>query len=485
MSRLVTVLASSLLFAVAPHPPNDSTEWVPHPTPHENSTITHITASNAAKLAVTWRMALPEASDGSPLFLNNVLAGNTRRDLLIVETPAGRVVAVDAKHGNIVWQTTPPNGPRWTTSSPVVDPQRRYVFAYGLDGSIHRYSIADGREVDGGGWPELVTLKPEVEKGSSAMSIARAADGVTYLYMTTAAYPDPGDAGDYQGHLVAINLDTGEQNVFNALCSDRAFHFSHQPGNNCANVQSGIWARAGAVYDPLLDRLFITTGNGVYDADRGGFNWGSSVVGLRPDGTTDRGTPVDSYTPADYQRLTDEDLDLSSTTVVPLPVTNAEWPRLAVQSGKDGRIRLLNLEDLSGQGGPRHLGGELQIINVPQGGEVLTHPAVWVDRKHVWVFIANGRGTSALELTRDGNGDPQLVERWTTTDRGTSPIIVDDVMYIVRPHQIRAVRPTTGRILWSDDSIGDTHWQTPIVVDGVVYICDNAGYLTAYSQHEE
>src|SRR6185369_11622466 len=106
----------------------------------------------------------------------------------------------------------------------------------------------------------------------------------------------------------------------------------------------------------------------------GGFNWGSSIVALRPDGSTDAGTPLDSYTPKNYRQLNDEDLDLSSTTIVILPVSRrlGPLPRLGVQSGKDGLLRLLDLGNLSGAGGPRNLGGELQVISLPQGGAVLT-----------------------------------------------------------------------------------------------------------------
>jgi hypothetical protein len=42
--------------------------------------------------------------------------------------------------------------------------------------------------------------------------------------------------------------------------------------------------------------------------------------------------------------------------------------------------RLINLANLSGQGGPGHTGGEIgSIISVPQGPGVLTQPAVWVN----------------------------------------------------------------------------------------------------------
>ncbi len=211
-------------------------------------------------LRAAWKQPLPEQSDAAPLYVTNIDAGGKVRDLLIVETDHGQVIALDADSGQTVWQTTAPLGVRWTTSTPAVDPERRYVFAYCLDGYIHRYAVADGHEAGGPGWPALITTKTDVEKGSSAIRIATARDGHEYLYMPTAAYPDPGDEGDYQGHVTTIDLATGGQWVFNAACSDKSFHLLPTlDENDCDQQQSGIWARAGVVYDPSLDRIFVGT----------------------------------------------------------------------------------------------------------------------------------------------------------------------------------------------------------------------------------
>jgi hypothetical protein len=94
--------------------------------------------------------------------------------------------------------------PCYTTSSPSIDPNRQYVYSYGLDGYVHKYQVGDGTEVMIGGWPELATLKGLNEKGSSALSIATASSGSAYLYVTNGGYP--GDGGDYQGHVTAIDL---------------------------------------------------------------------------------------------------------------------------------------------------------------------------------------------------------------------------------------------------------------------------------------
>jgi len=487
--RLPLILALLLFTAAKPNPPaatgsdDESGNWLQFDgNGGGRKPRSIITQSNVNQLEVAWRTAIPELADGAPVFVSGVTARDEFRNVLVVSTMYGRLIAIDAGTGRRLWMTTPPAGPRWTTSSPAVDPTRTYVFGYTLDGYIHRYDLSTGEEITGPGWPALITLKGDVEKGSSSISIATARNKRTYLYMTIAAYPEPGDEGDYQGHLVTIDLENGKQHVFNALCSDHDVHFTAAGDDtDCSKVQAGIWARAGAVYDSATDRVFVTTGNGPFTARDGGYDWGTSVIALRPDGSTDGGTPIDSFTPADYQRLTDQDLDLSSTTIEPIPTVNKNWPRVGVQSGKDGKLRLLNLNDLSGQGRPRNIGGELQVIDLPQGHAVMTQPAAWLNGKRSWIFVANNHGTAAFELIADDDGDPQLVLRWSNSLRGTTPVISNRVLYLAAPHQLTALRPTTGAILWQDDTIGDIHWQSPIIVQDTVYLSDNGGYITAYS----
>lgn len=440
-----------------------------------------LTRDSVKRLAVEWRITLPEIADTAPLYVSRVGMPDGDRDMVLVETMVGRVMAVDARNGEMLWQTTPPPGPRWTTSSPAVDPEGQFVFAYCLDGAIHKYDLRTGDEVRDGRFPAVATTKGEVEKGSSNIVLAKAANGETYLYMTLAAYPEPGDDGDYQGHLVTININTGEKRVFNALCSDRTeiFDDSNAEGD-CEAKQAGIWARSAVVYDPLTDHVFVTTGNGTFDADTGGYNWGTSVVALRADGSSDNGTPLDSYTPENHQQLTDDDLDLSSTTVALLP-TFPRQPHVGVQSGKDGNIRLLNLDDLSGRRAPRNLGGELQIVRVPQGGAVMTQPVAWRNptTHATWVFIANQRGVSGLRLSPSHT--PYLEPRWsTTTVRGTSPMLANGMLFVAASNAITALDPETGEVLWQDTSIGNIHWQSPIMVNRGLYLADHQNSLYCY-----
>lgn len=450
-----------------------------------------IDARSVKSLKLLFRIKLPGIADGSPVYLSSVKTRSGPKDLLFVTTREGHIIALDARSGSEIWKRSYPAGscrinkgalPCYTTSSPAIDPDLEYVYSYGLDGCVHKLRVADGEETIGGGWPEPATLKPFDEKGSSALSIATARNGVSYLYVVSSGYL--GDMGDYQGHLTAINLADGSQKVFNALCSNISLHFKERPERpDCPHLQAGIWARAGVLYSPDTDRIYIATGNGLFDPAR--FCWGDSVFSLNPDGTGSDGKPLDSYTPLNYQRLDVTDKDLGSTAPAVLPVRSSDGARnLLIQGGKDSKLRLLNPSNLSGKGGPGHTGGEIApLLNLPQGGVILTAPALWVEPKdgNTWVFIANSRGICGLKLEVKEGKPPMLEVAWKSSKGGTSPVVANGVLFYARSGKLRALDPATGKELWRNSRIGPIHWQSPVVVNGAVYISDEGGHLTAFS----
>jgi FG-GAP-like repeat/PQQ-like domain len=448
-----------------------------------------INVSNVASVAFKYQVTLPAVADGAPVFLRAVATASGVKDLLFVTTKAGDIVALDAKTGATVWNKLPlvgtchiNNGANvcYTTSSPAIDPNRQYVYSYGLDGYVHKYQVGDGTEILTGGWPQLGTLKGFNEKGSAALAFATA-QGVTYLYVVHGGYP--GDAGDYQGHVTAINLATGAQNVFNTMCSNQTGHLAL---GACNSNQSAIWARPSVIYDSGTNRIFMGTGNGNYTGNGGGNNWSESIIALNPNATGAAGRPIDAYTPTNFQQLDNADADLGSTAPAILPVpANSAVQHLAIQAGKDGQLRLVNLANLSAQNGPGNTGGEIgSVINVPQGtGAVLTQPAVWVNPFDgvTWVFVANGNGISGLKLQFDVNGNPSLVSPWLNGQGGTSPIVANNILYYAAGGALRALDPTTGISLWSTSQIGSIHWQSPIVANGWVYVTDQSAHLVAFA----
>lgn len=454
--------------------------------------------ANVGTLAFRWQAALPAEADGAPVFLRGVATPGGIRDLVFVTTRAGHLVALDATTGAQVWSQQ--HGPGtcrinngttvcYTTSSPAIDPNRQYVYSYGLDGFVHKHRVGDGVEITTGGWPQLATLKAYDEKGSSALAFATAG-GATYLYVVHGGYP--GDGGDYQGHVTAINLATGTQNVFNTMCSNQAVHLAHLDARCVAAARSALWSRAGVTYHAGTNRIYVATGNGSYNGNTGGFNWSESVLALNPDGTGAAGKPVDAYTPANFQALDNADADLGSTspTVLPVPA-NSNVPHLAIQSGKDSLVgagakaRLLNLANLSGTGGPGALGGEVggTMFTLPQSGVVLSQPATWVNPADgaTWAFVAHNNGLAGLRLQVDVNGNPSLTSPWSIATGGTSPHVANGVLYVARGGSIRAFDPTTGAQVWSNTQIGNLHWQSPVVHNGALYVTDRNSQLWSFA----
>ena len=500
--RLVSLIVLVSIFSISTSPSvtlaaNPSYNWLQfNGNPQHSGSNTSertILPGNVSELKRWYQATLPGVADGAPVYLSAVTTSSGVKDLLFVTTKNGFIVALDARTGVTVWSHQ--NGPGtchinnganicYTTSSPAIDPNLAYVYSYGLDGFVHKYQVGSGAESTAP-WPEPVTLKAFNEKGSSALSIATANGGASYLYVASAGYP--GDQGDYQGHITAINLSDGTQHVFNAVCSNLTDHFVQTPGTpDCPAVQTAIWARPGVVYSAATNRIYMSTGNGTFAP--ASHDWGDTVFALNPDGTGANSNPLDTYTPADFQQLQNTDAYLGSTDVAILPVpANSSIQHLAVQGGKDGLLRLLNLDNLSGQGGTGHTGGEIGnpiTIPVPQGGPVLTQPAVWTNPadNSTWVFVADGNGLSGLKLVVN-SGTPSLSTMWKNTTGGTSPVVSAGVLFYanINTGVIQGLNPLTGAVLWSDATIGGIHWESPIVDNGVLYITDENSHLTAYS----
>ena len=444
-------------------------------------------------------------TEGPPVVLHNVTTPSGVRDLAFIETRLGKLYALDARTGTTVWSAIPAaTSPTsiFTTTTPAIDPGKLFVYMYGFDGKVHKYSVGNGAESIGGGWPEVITLKPEIEKGITFLTYATDTGGTSYLYMGTSGYGD--SSNDASGHLTAINLTTGAQKVFNSMCSDQTVHFVRSPGTpRCATGHGAIWGRSTVLYSPGTNRIYGTTGDGTFDPAT--HLWGDSVLGLTPDGAGAAGNPLDTYTPGIFAQLQADDLDLGAASPALLPNSGAKFPNIAVQAGKDNVLRIINLSNLSnnvGGAGPGHTGGELWASAVidgtldPQG-----HPEGTIDNAIVswtnpadgstWAFVPHQRVLLAYKLLLDGAGNPSLGLQWSLTNPvypGSAIIIANNVLYRAYttvsggPGTIEARNPVTNALLWSNSTgIGGIHWQSPVVANGVLYLADNSGFVTAFA----
>jgi hypothetical protein len=304
-----------------------------------------------------------------------------------------------------------------------------------------------------------VTFDPTHEKIASALNISG-----RELIVTTGGYI--GDAPPYQGHIVTIDRRSGRiLHVWNSLCSNR--HLLIVP-RTCPLSDSAIWARSGAVVEPGSGRLLVTTSNAdarVATPFNGSTYWSDSVLELTPDASR----LLHNWTPRDQVHLSQTDTDLGSSAPAILPPANGY--HLAVQGGKDGQLHLLDLNRLNGTTGPAgpQLGGELQDIPTPGGGQLFTAPAVWSDGGREYVFVADGSGTASYAIT--GGTRPRLTRIAENGTAGTSPIVAGGLLYVYDPSDalLKVYEPTRLQQLASLPAAAG-HWNSPIVVGGRVIV---------------
>lgn len=439
-----------------------------------NTSEHRIAGANVHRLHVRWQISLGGVADSTPILLDHVRVGRTFPSMLFQTRKDGVTLGIEALSGRIMWHYST-TGPNITDSTPAADPSGQSIYVPGVDGKVHKLSAARGREERAPGFPARITRMPQTEKDAAALNLANG-----YLYAVTSGYF--GDATPYDGHVVSVKLSDGSTSVFNSLCSNR--HGLPGP-HSCSQQRSGIWSRGGAVVDPassMNGRIYAATGNGDFDANKGGHNYGDSVISL----SADLSSLLGSYTPTNYDQLEQGDIDLGSTSPAMLPEQpTSQTPWMLVQGGKDGLLKLLNRAALPG------VGNELQLITLPN--ELFATPAVWTDASNrAWVFVTFPNVVQAYRMRTNSHGVSQLVRVWQaspgqTSGEGTSPVVANGVVFVSFDGALVALNALNGDTLWSSamkssgKTIGPVHWESPIVVNGAVYCSDENGQLTAYS----
>ena len=399
---------------------------------------TGIDSANVATLR-RQQVAIDGTVDASAIYLHGVQVNGAAHDVFFVTTTYGKTLAVDAADGSILWRFTPPDynsfvgSYRITTSTPVADPDRLFIYAAAPDGFIRKLAVNDGRVA----WSTSITTLPTREKIASPLNFDRG-----HVIATTGGYI--GDAPPYQGHVAVIDAAVGTLlHVWNSLCSDRAGLIAP---SSCSESGSAIWGRAGAAVDTTTGDIVVTTGDGLWD---GRMFWGDAVIELDANATR----IVANYTPTNTRTLEVNDTDLGSTSPVLL------GGGLFAQGGKDATIRVLDRSRILGAAG--HQGNEVQTVSTPSGGGLFTAPAVARIGTATWVFAADNGGTAAWTL----NGG-RLQPAWQNGNAGTSPVVAGGLLYVYDANAgVRVYQPVSGFQI-TRLGTGSGHWNTPIVVDG-------------------
>ena len=347
-----------------------------------------------------------------PLYVPNLyLPGHGYHNVIYVATEHDSVYAFDADSGNPkpLWQvsfinpaagiTTVPNADVniadcesigievGITSTPVIDPVKHvmYVLARTKETQgnnsqwvqrLHALNILTGAEMpdspvliqasvpglgagfDGTGNISFNALR---QNQRAALLLSNGA-----VYITWASHCD---YGPYHGWVMAYDANTLQQLA--------AINLSPN------GFRGGIWQSGGGPAADANGNVFLMTGNGSFNANSSGPDYGDSFVKL---GSGSGLAVLDYFTPYDQVRLTSGlDLDVGSGGPLLLPAADTSPGQLMVGAGKDGKIYLLDRNNL----GHFNILNNSQILEnvlgaTPHG--VWGNLAYWQKQIYIWGF---------------------------------------------------------------------------------------------------
>jgi hypothetical protein len=438
-----------------------------------NETILNLTNVNATTFGKLFSYAVDGYVYAQPLYVPNLnIQGRGTHNVFFIATEHNTVYAFDADSagaaGGLLWKTnlgaaavtTIPGvftnknfGTRYNnnaftdiepevgiTGTPVIDTNSGTLYVDAFTGerslttgltnyfhTLHALNITNGTErsfspvlvtaaVAGTGVDSVggkVTFNAKQENQRCALTLA---GGIVYL-----AYAGYADTDPYHGWVIgfnATNLVQLTNYVFNTTPNSTIAAY----GGNAA--EGGIWMGGGGLSVDDNTNLFFEVGNGIFNVtnNSGKTEYGDSFMKLS---TTNGLAVADYFTPWNQFTLQANDTDLGSGGLLILPDQPGSFPHLLVGAGKEGKIYLINRDQLTT--GNNHFDSTNSIDFVAQSlasrikGSFDT-PAYFNGRIY---YASNGDNLKAFALT---NGLMSGVGVLTNTARtfsfpGATPVI--------------------------------------------------------------
>ena len=369
-----------------------------------------------------------------PLYIPGLMAGGQVHNVLYVATehdsiyafdadsntganasPLWKISLLDAAHGAASGATTVPQsdtnssdiGPEFgITSTPVIDPSSNTMYVVGITKEsgnyiqrLHAINILTGAEmphspvviqasVAGTGTGSSGGQLPFIPLRENQRSALNFYNGHVYV-----AFGSHGDQSPFHGWIFVYDGTTLTQTAKMCLSPDGS--------------GDSIWASgAGMPIDTAISggRMFIVTGNGTYGSYppySATSDLGDSVIAL---GLADgKLTPTDAFTPFNQAKLSSADQDQGSGGILMLPDQPGTYPHMLIQAGKEGRILVLNRDNLGGYapGGTSNTNALQDIPNKIKG--LWSTAAYWNGNVYFWgAGDLGGTGSPMLFKLNDG-----------------------------------------------------------------------------------
>jgi hypothetical protein len=305
-----------------------------------------------------------------PLWVPGVSFGGVKHNAVFVATENNSVYAFDADQaGSPLWRvslgTPVPDGDTGDTAdlvpqlgvsgTPVIDAAASilYVVAETKDAGatyhhrLHALDLATGSEKLGG----PVDINPTVSGtgGNSSGGMVQYSPidhfqrpallllgGVVYVPIGSNADTDPDIS-----HGWVVGYSTANLSQVLAYCAS--------PNGTMAS----IWQSGAGIAVDSSSNMYFETGNGTFDANTGGTDYGNSAIKMNASGAV-----LDWFTPYNQDVLDANDIDLGSAGPVVLPDQPGPVPHELLVIGKPGFIFVVNRDNM----GHYQSGSNSQIV---------------------------------------------------------------------------------------------------------------------------
>jgi hypothetical protein len=222
------------------------------------------------------------------------------------------------------------------TGTPVIDPSSGTLYLVAATkengkfvNRLHALDITSGAEKFGGpveidasvpgkgsgNMHGIVSFNPQHQSQRPGLLLL---NGVVYI-----GWASFGDVAPFHGWLLGYGATSLVQvSVFNTT-----------PNGS----DGGVWQSGAAPSVDAAGNIYLISGNGTFDINKGGTDWGDSFLKF------DAALAVQDYfTPYDQAKLSKDDLDLGSGSGLLLPPQSGKFPNEGVTAGKEGLIYLVN-----------------------------------------------------------------------------------------------------------------------------------------------
>jgi fibronectin type 3 domain-containing protein len=487
-----------------------------------NETVLTPTNVNANQFGKLFSYTVDGEVLASPLYVPNVnISGQGTHNVVFVATEHDSVFAFDAD-GLVsapLWQVSFINPPAGITTEPAGDsepnPPVDIIPEHGITGTpvIDQttgtlFVVAKTKEVSGTTTNYVYRLhalditsgaerpnSPQVIQASGFTPLAEnqrpgllLSLGVVYV-----GFGSHGDNLPWHGWMFGYNETTLQQ----------VYVYNTTPNGS----GGGIWQAGGAPAADTSGNLFFATGNGTFDANTGGSDFGDSVLKLSSSEAL-----LDYFTPYDQANMLTNDLDLGSAgPVLLVDQTTGPYPHLLVTAGKTGTIYVVNRDNM----GHYNKSGNTQIVQSLSNALATGSPGYDHGNYVASVFFNNliyycavtdyirvfqltngllstppvsmsaatfGYPGASLGVSANGTSNAVLwaVERIGTDGNGVGPTL-NGVLHAYNAGNLTTELYNSNQAAGSRDALSPAaKFNPPLVANGRIYIGSEDGHLTVY-----